>query len=222
MAIDSATDPQFAEAHRRLLEDGGIQTQFVAPPEPTRPPEWLRALGELIQPVLEAIGKAFAWLFSFLPEGSVLYYVLIGALIAVGLFATYLALQYWLEDRGRRQQGADGQSDDWQPEQAAARRWLDEAEALAAQGRWSEAVHHLLFRSIADIERRRPDLVRPASTSRDIAAAPTIPGPARGFFATIANAVERSLFGGRDLGEHDWTSARKAYEHFALPDTWQR
>jgi len=79
----------------------------------------------------------------------------------------------------------------------------------------------LLFRSIEDIDSRRPDLVRPALTSRDIAALPAIPERPRGAFARIAMLVERSLFARRPLGEPDWRDCRAAYEEFAFADGWR-
>jgi hypothetical protein len=64
-------------------------------------------------------------------------------------------------------------------------------------------------------------LVRPALTSRDIAAASGIPPAARVLFGRIAALVERSLFGGRTVGLADWSSAREAYADFALPKAWR-
>jgi hypothetical protein len=101
------------------------------------------------------------------------------------------------------------------------RSWLDEADALAAQGKFAEAIHHLLFRSIEDISSRRPNLVRPALTSREIAASRAIPSRAGELFASIARLVERSLFGGRAVGEGDWLEARTAYADFALAKAWR-
>ena len=86
------------------------------------------------------------------------------------------------------------------PDEMPMRRWLEEADALAAQGKYAEAIHHLLFRSIEDISSRRPNLVRPALTSREIAASEAIPSRAGELFASIARLVERSLFGGRAVG----------------------
>jgi hypothetical protein len=63
--------------------------------------------------------------------------------------------------------------------------------------------------------------VRPALTSRELAAAEAIPAPARDLFARIARLVERSLFGGRPVAADDWTTARAAYADFALPGTWR-
>ena len=79
----------------------------------------------------------------------------------------------------------------------------------------------LSFRSIDDISSRRPALVRPALTSRELAASEGIPGRARDLFAGIARLVERSLFGGRPVAESDWREARAAYSDFALPAAWR-
>jgi hypothetical protein len=111
--------------------------------------------------------------------------------------------------------------EDWAPEEAGARSWLEEADALAREGRFAEAIHHLLFRSVEDIANRRPALVRPALTSRELAASQGIPARARELFAAIARLVERSLFGGRPVDEGDWLQAREAYSDFALAAAWR-
>jgi hypothetical protein len=67
----------------------------------------------------------------------------------------------------------------WRPDAAVARVLLADADALAAKGRYAEAAHLLLRRSVQDIEGSRPRLVRPALTSRDIAAHPGLPDAAR-------------------------------------------
>jgi len=96
-----------------------------------------------------------------------------------------------------------------------------DAEALAAQGRYEEAVHLLLWRSLEDIQRHRPRLLRPALTSREIAGSDWMPGVVRRAFAAMAAPVERSLFGGRSLARTDWEEARAAYGEFALPGAWR-
>jgi hypothetical protein len=98
---------------------------------------------------------------------------------------------------------------------------LRDADALAEQGRFDEAARLLLFRSIDEIESRRPRLIRPALTSRDIAGAATIPDGARGAFAAIVSMVERSLFAGRALALPDWRECRAAYEDFAFAGAWR-
>jgi hypothetical protein len=111
--------------------------------------------------------------------------------------------------------------DEWVPDAAPARAWLEEADALAARAQFAEAVHHLLRRSIDDIAWRRPQLVRPALTSRDIAGAESIPAQARALFRPIVAIVERSLFGGRPVSADDWSATRAAYADFALPKAWR-
>ena len=129
----------------------------------------------------------------------------------------------WRLPRRRRSVAipVDAEEESWAPEAAPARSWLREADALAARGLYAEAVHHLLFRSIEDIARRRPRLVRPALTSRELAAAEALPAPARSLFSRIAGLVERSLFGGAAVDAGDWTSARAAYADLVLPGTWR-
>jgi hypothetical protein len=121
----------------------------------------------------------------------------------------------------RRRPALEAPAEAWRPDEAPARALLREADALAAEGRYGEAAHLLLFRSIEDIDRRRPRLVRPALTSRDIAGAPALPpGPKRSF-GDIVMMVERSLFGGRTLEQQDWQACRSAYEDFAFASAWK-
>ena len=108
------------------------------------------------------------------------------------------------------------------PSQTEARSWLDEADALAQQGQFAEAIHRLLFRSVEDISRRRPALVRPALTSRELAAAEGIPSRARELFFKIAQVVEKNVFGGTSVDETQWLDARQAYSEFALAGSWHK
>jgi hypothetical protein len=113
------------------------------------------------------------------------------------------------------------EKDSWRPEEEQAARLLDEADILAGEGRYDEAARLLLHRSIGEIDAHRPDLVRPALTSRDIAGHPLLPtGPAAAF-ARIAALVERSLFARRPLGPDDWQDCRTAYREFAFADGWR-
>ena len=200
-------DPQaFADAHRELLADRSIQ--FELPHyEPPQPPEWLEGLGNLLRDRPSDPAPDRLWLA-----------------VAIALFLLYAdrPLAGAQPNSGGAGAAADEAVDEsWRPEAAPARALLSEADALAAQGLFSEAAHLLLFRSIEDIDARRPELVRPALTSRDIAALPAIPERPRGAFARIAMLVERSLFARRPLAEPDWRDCRAAYEEFAFADGWR-
>jgi hypothetical protein len=214
-------------AHKALRADPSVQFDLppVKPPDP--PPRWLKDFFDWLGEVFEPVGRALDWLASFIPDAP--YARIILWLVIVLAIAGVIALLWeryrsgeWRMPVLRRATIADApEPEEWIPDQAAARSWLEEADALAAQGRFGEAAHHLLFRSIQDIERRRPKLVRPALTAREIGDADAIPPAARTLFSDIATSVERSLFGGRTLGEREWLTARAAYDGFALPKSWQ-
>lgn len=179
--------------------------------------------------MLRPVGRALHWIGSFMPDAPYARIFLWTVLALAALFLIYMVYQRvrhgeWRLPRRRRAIAAEAAAEEeaqWAPEAAPARSWLQEADALAAQGLYAEAVHHLLFRSVEDIARRRPRLVRPALTSRELAAAHAIPAAARDLFARIAALVERSLFGGRPVGETEWSAARAAYADFVLPGNWR-
>jgi hypothetical protein len=202
-------DPaRFVDSHRRLLEDESIQFEMAAfAPQPV--PGWLRWLAE----TLEAMGPVFRVLFWIA--------------MAVAVLAVLYTAARWVEAGGlerfrrRRPVSASEEERPWQPQEAPARALLRDADALAAEGRYAEAAHLLLFRSIEDIDRRRPHLVRPALTSRDIAGAPQLPPGPRAAFSRIVMMVEGSIFGARSVGEADWRDCREAYEQFAFAREWK-
>ena len=202
--IDSA---QVDAAWKTIRADPTIQFDLPEKlPEPRDPPPaWL-------EPVLRAIGDFVQWVGG----GWRLILWGIGIVIVVALlFALVPSLRQWIAEKfGRNRMVEDAPV--WAPTETRARALLEDADALAAQGRYDEAVHLLLFRSIDDIVAWRGDVVRPADTSRDIARADALPPHARGVFAGIVAAVERSLFGGRALALDDWQRARADYAGFAL------
>lgn len=181
------------------------------PPEPSQLGEWLR---ELFEPIGKALG--LAW--------PVMQWLLIGAATLLAAYAVYRLIAPWLDRRrAARPSSASAQPGDpgWAPDRGEAKALLDEADVLAAEGRYGEAAHLLLQRSVGQIARARPDWVLPASTTREISAIPALPQPARTAFQLIAQRVERSLFALRALDQADWQAARAAYADFALQDLAQ-
>jgi len=199
-AVDAA-EARLRAAHAALLETPGLQHDFDAAP-PFTPPPWLKPLLEFLQaagPVL----KVVVWI------GLAAGLVMILWFVARELLATRF--------RPKREIPA---LVDWRPDAEAARALLEDAEALAADGRFAEAIHVLLFRSIEEIGGRRPGVVRPALTSRDIARDVPMPAAAASAFARMAGAVERSFFGGRAVGPDDFDVARADYQAFAFAEGW--
>ncbi|SEJ94820.1 protein of unknown function [Sphingobium sp. AP50] len=225
------SDDQLAAAHRALRAGGDVQFDMVAAPGRPPPPAWLKALGEWLEKVLAPVGRFLNWIGSFMPDAPyarIFLWTMIGALALLILWIVVDRVRHgvWRLPQWRRRRSAQGvaaaEEEDWTPAAAPARAWLEEADALAAKGRYGEAVHHLLLRSVEDLARRRPQIVRPALTSRDLAGAQGIPSAPRRLFSEIAAVVERSLFGGRSIDAEEWGRCRHAYADFAETRNWPR
>lgn len=200
-----------------LRADGEIQFAPVTIPETPPPkPSWLseqldaffKWLAEVLAPLGEAMADSWWWL-RWVP------------VVLVGLFALVLLIRLIdpsLLRFGRKTKPAGGpaQEDTWRPDAAASLALLEDADRLAAEGRFDEATHLLLQRSVAQISAARPDWVEPSSTARELAMLPALPTPARDAFRVIATRVEASLFALRRLERADWEAARAAYAEFAL------
>ena len=193
-----------------MRASGDIQYAPVPIPReaPQPPPEWLQWLGKLLESLFAPLGR---WLGLGWPTFQK---VLLGLALAAALLLAWQAGR-WLVARTRRSASAEVAADAWRPDRDAARALLEEADRLAGEGRFDEAVHLLLRRSVGQIEEARPGLLAPAATAREIAGLPGLSDAARRAFTTIAERVERSLFALRALGEPDWTEARAAYAEFA-------
>ena len=209
-------DPELVDpAYSQTIAGGEIQTAFPPPPPPPPPtPEWLKSL-------LNAIGNFFEW---SAPAAKPLMWIGIALILLFLLYHFVPAFARWVDNMrfGRKRGDADADDPVGQAEAGAARALLAEADALAAEGRFAEAVHLLLYRSVEDIEGRRPGLVKPAMTSRDLADAHDLPSVARGAFGRIARAVEISLFGGRSIDAGAWEQCRAAYAELTVPKNWAR
>lgn len=186
-----------------------IQFAPLPPPQPPVTPDWLKSMGEWLQSVLEPLGRAIglSW--------PAIKWLLIGlAVVAAALIVWRLAS--WA--LSLRRDGASAPEDSWSPGREAAEALLEDADRLASHGRFSEAVHLLLQRSVVHIAQARPQWLQPASTAREIAHLPQLPQAARSAFGDIAVLVERSRFALHELGAGDWHRAREAYARFALSD----
>ena len=190
-------------AHDVLMRTRGLQFDFQAPPQSPPPPDFLARL----LPFLRELGPVFRFIFW-------------GGLAVGAVLIVWFVVREVLGFR-RKPKARGAEAVDWRPEPAAARALLEEADRLAQAERYGEAIRLLLHRSIEDLSARRPGLVRPALTSRDIAGLDAIPAPARSAFGRIAQAVERSLFGGRAMAAEDFRSCRGDYEAFAFAEAWR-
>ena len=201
----ASADPGFLSDWRAVRDNPDLQFAPVQMPEKPEPPGWwlrfLEWLGDVLSPVARVLVSAWPWL----------KWVLLAMLIA----AVLLFLYRLIDPSTLRRRKKVAVEEDWVPETGAALALLEEADRLAAEGRFDEATHLLLMRSVGQIAEARPDLVDPSSTAREIAAEPELGDRARGAFTVIAERVERSLFALRSLSADDWQAARAAYADFA-------
>jgi hypothetical protein len=201
-----------AGLHARLLRDRSLQFDFGAAP-PFRPPHqpaWLRALGEWLAHVFGAA----------LPVLKVVFWAGVAAAVLLVVWLIVREVAGVRFARRRRARAARPTPADWRPDAFKARALLENADRLAAMGRYDQAVRLILHRGVEDIDARRPAVLRPALTARDIAALAAVPAPARTAFARIAAIVEFSAFAGRPIGQDAFAQCRAAYEAFVSPAAW--
>lgn len=201
-----ADDKAFLHAHANLIARSDYQftlPDFTAP----KVPDWLQALAHFLQNNWFAI-KWGIWIVA-------------GLIVCYAIYV--LIRKFWplLAKIKPIAAGPQETQEEWRPTPAQARQLLSESDALAARGLYSQAVHLLLLRSIEDIDERRPHLVRPMLTSREIAGLGALPEQARAAFGGIARVVERTLFAGDDIGAAEFARCRRDYESFAFPALWQ-
>lgn len=198
-------------AHWRAAHAAGdIQAAPLPQWAPPPPPGWWLAfwrwLGEFLSPLARALGGGW----------PLVKWGLIG-LGAVGLAALAWRIIAPLVARWRlRDRAVLAAAPDWAPARTEAEALLADADALAAAGRYDEATHLLLRRSVGQIAAAAPQAVSPAATAREIATLPQLSAPARAAFAVISARVEASRFALRPLAAADWQAARGAYADFAL------
>lgn len=205
----ATAEAEAARDWQSLRADADIQYAPLPDVPPPEVPGWLKMLGEWLRALFEPIGNALGLSWPVIEKVLIVLAVLCALLILWRLLGPLIA-------RWRRT--APAAQPEWAPDRAAAVALLDDADRLAGEGRFGEAVHLLLQRSVGHIAEARPDWLLPASTAREIAAFPMLPDRARQAFAVIAGRVERSLFALRDLDLGDWQAARAAYADFALAE----
>ncbi|MEM7665097.1 MAG: hypothetical protein AAF250_04525 [Pseudomonadota bacterium] len=210
---DTTSNPTAPEGWNELRQNADIQFEPVEIPAPEpEVPSWLEQmlqdlfafLADLMAPIGRALG--ISW--------PVLQWVLLGL---VALFVLYLLYRLISPmDLQRNVTSTETVDNGWRPDRKESLALLEDADRLAAEGKFDEATHLLLQRSVGQIAAARPDWVEPSSTARELAALPALSETARGAFRVISERVERSLFALRALDRGDWEAARSAYAEFAL------
>ena len=199
--IITHSDDDIESAFRAVKRDDKYQFE-LAEPIPQRPPSAFE----------RAVGRFFADLGSFLaPLVQIIFYLGLGALILGAIYLIGRAIYETRFARAPKTEDDEPEIPLYQPAEAQARVLLEEVDKLAAEGKYGAAVHTLLFRSIQDIDRNRPNVVRRSLTSREIGSLPVLTVNARTAFSTIAGVSELAHFGGVSVNKSGFETARQAY-----------
>ncbi|MBL8780534.1 MAG: hypothetical protein JNL06_06275 [Alphaproteobacteria bacterium] len=205
MANESAaqTSVSFERAHRELLADPTLQFSFEQRETPKPPPDWLEPLVEFLRAL-----------------SPVLYYIFWAGVAVVAAMIVYAivmeVLRRFPQQKATLTVPTEIPKAKFRPAAARARALLEEADRLAAEGRYGEAVRVLLHRSIDDMDQAFPATIVPSMTSREISLLEYLSTQGRATFVKIAQAVEASLFAGRPLTADQFADCRRAYESFVF------
>ncbi|RKQ72103.1 hypothetical protein DES40_1440 [Litorimonas taeanensis] len=196
----------FDKAFRRLKSQDHLQFDLPETPPPPKV-DWLDKIIEPILAFLKAISPLLELLFWGFVIGGV------GLLLYVFTKAV-LDMQRSYKQKQNKERAQDSL---YRPSTQQALILLKAVDSLAEQGRYAEAVHQLLFRSIQDIGTQKPNMIRRSYTSREISGLSSLAPETRQAFSLIASEVERSHFGGQMLDKQAFERCRKAYAQFAMP-----
>ncbi|PKP80135.1 MAG: hypothetical protein CVT79_16290 [Alphaproteobacteria bacterium HGW-Alphaproteobacteria-18] len=200
------------EAHAAYLRDADLQLtrpeQEDVEIEMREPPGWVDAIARFIES-LAPVFRIIFWAAAALVVAGLVYF----------LFGEAIRMRLGLA-RKPKERPVDDVLTDIRPDADRARSLLEEADALAREGRFAEAVHLLLFRSIEDVQERLDGGLPTSLTAREIAGLGSLPDRARRALKPIIQIVESSFFGGRDVDADGWQSARRSYEDFAFGEGW--
>ncbi len=205
---------ELPEGYEAIRADPAVQYEplKIKQPEPYEP-SWFE---EMLQAFFEWLGEIFSPVGGALSTNwSIIQWILIAVLAA---FVLYLAVRLIgpLIARGAAVEGALEVEPEWQPDREESLALLEDADRLAGEGRFEEAVRLLLKRSVGQIAKAKPDWVHPSSTARELASLQGLSAKARQTFSVISGQVESSLFALEKLSGEDWQRARDAYADFAL------
>ncbi|MEQ8356140.1 MAG: DUF4129 domain-containing protein [Kiloniellaceae bacterium] len=191
---------QIEDSRDRVLGDSRYQTERPAPEEPDdkeplRIPPWLV--------------KTVLWTVGIVVAGLVLYFL-------VNLLLDLLnGRRAFGRDRGKTPAPAAVVETPVTLDAETRIRTLAEADALASEGRFAEAIHLLLLVALERLRRELGPRVAPAMTSREVLRLTPVPGAARDPLARMVALCEIKHFGGRAAGAPDYRTCRRDFLLFS-------
>lgn len=206
-AVAQADSPGFGgydsetvrQARDQVLADGSYQTER---PEPEAPPQ--------IKPfsIPPWLAKTLFWAVIVIVVALVLFFL---ASLALDLLRNLSAFK---RNRDRPAEGALRIETPPVEPRAVDRRSLAEADRLAAEGRFSEAIHLLLLVALERLHRELGPRVAPAMTGRELLHLPALPDGTVEPLTRMVQISEINHFGGRHAADPDYRRCRADFLRF--------
>lgn len=194
------SDPaQVRESRDRVLGAGNYQTERPEPPEveerrePLRLPPW--------------VIEAFLWTIA----------VILAVMVAVFLFnALQNRTGFKLKRKSKQQPSATlVETPLFDMQKAVVDRSLEEADALAAQGRFAEAIHLLLLVAMDRLRQELGARIAPALTGREVLQLAPVPPAVVEPLSRMVSLSEIKHFGGRNAAGPDYDQCRQDFLQFS-------
>ena len=186
------------DAARKVLEDGGYQTELPIPVEPQMP-GWLERFLDWLSSLFSGLG------------GGAVIEVLFWIIVAVVLF---FLLRWLFTEWQHRRKKPEVKGAGFEEVPLLDLGPLPDAEALAGAGEFAAAIHALLLHAQQVLVSRLKFDLRAALTSREVLKGVTLGGAAEEELRGLVTAVEISRFGGADVLAPDWDLCRGRYARF--------
>lgn len=139
-----------------------------------------------------------------------MYILMIAGIVALVFWAVSELSGYWKDKPDDDAEGLAGGDDD-----AVVTRPLGDADALAQQGKFGEAIHVLLLRTLLELSARGDKPLPDSLTSREILRRVDVPDDARNALSGLITAVEVSHFGEAVPGEPEYHACLQRFQQFA-------
>jgi hypothetical protein len=138
-------------------------------------------------------------------------YIVMAVVLAIVLFWLLRGSMGYESDH--RVAEAEAESDE--ADRGVVERPLGDAEALASSGRFADAVHTLLLKTLMELAMKRGQPLQSSLTSREIVARVGLPDSARAALTEIVDVVEISHFGDLPIGENEYRKCLDSYSRFS-------
>ncbi len=132
-------------------------------------------------------------------------------ILACGAVVLFMIGRVLFTPRKRKARGAN----DVVVHDAVTTKPLGDARRLAESGRYAEAIHALLLRTLHELSHVAPEPVPASLTSREILARVALPEAARSALSGLIDAVEITHFGGRAPDESGYRMCLDRFDEFA-------